>query len=120
MNDLETLLKTLISISTPKEIDYDRIVNTVVKVIDERHSLLLDKMVITKNEANIRYGKEVIRPLIKRGILTPYKFDTRTVVDSDGDSFKKAKGTIYFKVTEIEQALEKGNVISIKPRREVV
>ena len=95
-------------------IDYDAIVAAARKVLKEEQCKMKrdPRVLLTQNEAKNIYGKEVIPRLVKRGFLQKYKFDTREVIDKDGEPIKKAKGTIYYRVSEIEKAIEEGNVLS--------
>lgn len=101
------------SAGIPVIVDYDAITKAAIKAVrEERKRIAADpKVLLTQNEAHIRYGKSVIKALVKRGKLEQYKFDLREVYDEEGNLIKKAKGVIYYKVVEIEKALEDGNVL---------
>ena len=101
------------SAGIPVIVDYDAITKAAIKAVrEERKRIAADpKVLLTQNEAHIRYGKSVIKALVKRGKLEQYKFDLREVYDEDGSLIKKAKGVIYYRVVEIEKALEDGNVL---------
>ena len=62
-------------------------------------------------ETQDTYGKSVINALVKRGFLQQYKFDTREAVDREGNPIIKAKGVIYYRIAEIEKAIEDGNIL---------
>lgn len=68
-------------------------------------------MLFTQKEAQDTYGKSVINALVKRGFLQQYKFDTREAVDREGNPIIKAKGVIYYRIAEIEKAIEDGNIL---------
>lgn len=96
-------------------IDYDAIVAAARKALKEEQNKMKSdpRVLLTQNEAKKIYGKSVIPALVKRGKLQKYKFDTREVtIDKDGEPIKKAKGVIYYRVSEIEDAIEEGNVLS--------
>lgn len=95
-------------------IDYDAIVAAARKALKEEQNKMKNdpRVLLTQNEAKNIYGKSVIPALVKRGFLQKYKFDTREVIDKDGEPIKKAKGVIYYRVSEIEKAIEEGNVLS--------
>lgn len=95
-------------------IDYDAIVAAAKKALKEEQLKMKSdpRVLMTQNEAKNAYGKSVIYALVKRGILQKYKFDTREVIDKDGEPIKKAKGVIYYRVSEIEKGIEDGNVLA--------
>ena len=68
------------------------------------------KRLLTKKQADDIYGRSVIDALVKRGFLRPRKFDM-TEVTEDGETYMKPKGNVYFKLTEIEAALDAGNLL---------
>ena len=98
----------LIQVPTKEEI-----VGLVIQTMRSEQRRLSEKVLVTQNEANQRYGKNVIRSLRNRRILKPYKFDTKSYFDPDGEEVTVAKGTIYYRLSDIEDALEKGNVIAV-------
>ena len=98
----------LIQVPTKEEI-----VGLVIQTMRSEQRRLSEKVLVTQNEANQRYGKNVIRSLRNRKILKPYKFDTKSYFDADGEEVTIAKGTIYYRLSDIEDALEKGNVIAV-------
>ena len=98
----------LIQVPTKEEI-----VGLVIQTMCSEQRRLSEKVLVTQNEANQRYGKNVIRSLRNRRILKPYKFDTKSYFDSDGEEVTVSKGTIYYRLSDIEDALEKGNVIAV-------
>ena len=117
-NPVATLLQQALSLTEksvgiPVIVDYDAITRTAIKVArEEREKIAADpKVLLTQNEAHIRYGKSVITALVRRGYLQQYKFDLREAYDEDGSLIKKAKGVVYYRVVEIEKAIEEGNVL---------
>ena len=109
--------KLLVQLEKQKKesvIDYDAIVAAAKKALKEEQLKMKSdpRVLVTQNEAKNIYGKEVIPRLVKRGFLQKYKFDTREVIDKDGEVIKKAKGVIYYRVSEIEKAIEEGNVLA--------
>ena len=106
----QALAAMMAQVKEPPRIDYEAITRAAIKTVNEEKARIFDKVLITKNEANISYGKAVINALVKRGLLQEYRFDTRIAVDREGNEIKKAKGVIYFRLAEIEQAVEDGNI----------
>lgn len=100
-------------------IDYDAITRAAIKAVrEERRRLQEDpRVVITQSEAHKRYGKKTIAPLMRRGYLQPYKFDLNEVYDEEDNLVIRAKGVIYFRVVDIEKAIEEGNVLKGTARR---
>lgn len=72
---------------------------------------IYNRVLFTQKEAQDTYGKSVINALVKRGFLQQYKFDTREAVDREGNPIIKAKGVIYYRIAEIEKAIEDGNIL---------
>lgn len=117
-NPVATLLQQALSLTEssvgiPVIVDYDAITRAAIKATrEEREKIAANpKVLITQNEAHTRYGKSVIIALVRRGYLQQYKFDLREAYDEDGCLIKKAKGVVYYRVIEIEKALEDGNVL---------
>lgn len=100
-------------------IDYDAITRAAIKAVREERKRLQEdpRVVITQSEAHKRYGKKTIAPLMRRHHLQPYKFDLKEVYDEEENLVTKAKGVIYFRVVDIEKALEEGNVLKGTARR---
>lgn len=95
------------------DIDYEAITRAAVKVVREAQAKIAcdPRVLLTQNEAHKAYGKSVITSLLRRGRLQQYKFDLREVHDKDGQLITKAKGVVYYRVVEIETAIEEGNVL---------
>ena len=117
-NPVATLLQQALSLAEssvgiPVIVDYEAITRAAIKASrEEREKIAANpKVLITQNESHIRYGKSVITALVRRGYLQQYKFDLREIYDEDGNLIRKAKGVIYYRVVEIEKALEDGNVL---------
>ena len=69
------------------------------------------RILIVKSEAERMVGgRMILKSLEKRGFIFPYRFDTKEMLDEDGEPFKAAQGRIYFKLCELEKALEDGNL----------
>lgn len=135
----QALEMTSKNMSIPVVIDYKAITKAVVQVIDEERRKIQDKILVTQseaigligksvvkslvdrnilkpynfntNETVIKEGKSAIKSLVKRGILQQYRFDTREAVDRKGNPIVKAKGVIYYRMAEIEEAIENGNIL---------
>ena len=69
------------------------------------------KRLITKKQADDLYGRNVIEALVRRGHLKPRRFDEAKVTAEDGEVYMRPKGNVYFKMAEIEQAIEVGNLL---------
>lgn len=117
-NPVAALLQQALSLSEksagiPVIVDYEAITRAAIKAArEERERLDSDpKRLITQNEAHIRYGKSVINALVRRNYLQPRKYDLQETYDDDDNLVTKAKGVIYYRVVEIEKALEDGNVL---------
>lgn len=102
-------------------IDYDAITRAAIKAVREERKRLQEdpRIVITQSEAHKRYGKKTIAPLMRRGYLQPYKFDLNEVYDEEDNLVIRAKGVIYFRVVDIEKAIEEGNVLKGTARRRI-
>lgn len=117
-NPVAALLQQALSLAEksagiPVIVDYEAITRAAIRAArEERAKIAADpKVLLTQNEAHIRYGKSVITALVRRGYLQQYKFDLREAYDEEGNLITKAKGVIYYRVIEIENALEDGNVL---------
>lgn len=117
-NPLAALLQQALSLAgnsqgIPVVVDYDAITRAAIKVArEERERIASDpKILITQNEAHTRYGKSVIIALVRRGYIQQYKFDLKEIYNEEGELIKKTKGVVYYRVIEIEKALEDGNVL---------
>ena len=97
--------------SIPVVIDYDAITKAAVRTGAEERKKIYNRVLFTQKEAQDTYGKSVINALVKRGFLQQYKFDTREAVDREGNPIIKAKGVIYYRIAEIEKAIEDGNIL---------
>ena len=97
--------------SIPVVIDYDAITKAAVRTVAEERKKIYNRVLFTQKEAQDTYGKSVINALVKRGFLQQYKFDTREAVDREGNPITKAKGVIYYRIAEIEKAIEDGNIL---------
>lgn len=97
--------------SIPVVIDYDAITKAAVRTVAEERKKIYNRVLFTQKEAQDTYGKSVINALVKRGFLQQYKFDTREAVDREGNPIIKAKVVIYYRIAEIEKAIEDGNIL---------
>lgn len=97
--------------SIPVVIDYDAITKAAVRTVAEERKKIYNRVLFTQKEAQDTYGKSVINALVKRGFLQQYKFDTREAVDREGNPIIKAKGVIYYRIAEIEKAIEDWNIL---------
>lgn len=94
-------------------IDYEAITKAAIKAFrDEQKKFQNDpRILMIQSDAHKKYGKAVIAMLRRRGLLQPYRFDLREVCDEDGNVITKAKGVVYYRIIEIEQAIEQGNIL---------
>ena len=75
------------------------------------------KILICKTDAERRFGRGVIRELIKRKFIFPYQFGIETMVDEEGDEITEPRGHIYYKLHEIIEAVEEGNILKCLQKR---
>ena len=103
-------------------IDYDAIARAAIKVFREEQKKRQDdpRILMIQSDAHKRYGRSVITALMRRGYLQPYKFDLREAYDEEGNVITKAKGVVYYRVVEIEKAIEEGNVLKGTRRTRLV
>lgn len=94
-------------------IDYDKIAEASIKAVKKEQEKMRKnpKVLMPQFEAFKVYGQQVIRALLKRGFLEKYKFDYRKEIGTDGEPITKTKGVIYYRVSEIEEGIEKANVL---------
>lgn len=79
---------------------------------EERSRKKNPSILIVKSEAEERAGgRMVLKALEKRGFIFPYQFGVEEMIDEDGEPIKKAQGRIYYKLSELCDALEKGNLL---------
>ena len=79
---------------------------------NERNANLKNKKIlICKSNAEDRFGSGVLKNLEKRKLIYPYQFGIEEVVDEEGEPIKKAKGYIYYKLSDLIEAIEKGNIL---------
>ena len=79
--------------------------DVAIRMYREEQKKINEKCVITQFEAQNRYGRSVINLLLER-----MAFGTRDCVDSEGNTITKRKGNIYYRVRDIEDALDKANL----------
>ena len=113
-NPLASLLRQALDLTEnttgiPVDIDYEAISRAAIKAArEERDRIFSDpKVLVTQNEAHNIYGKSVITALLRRGKLQPYKFDMTEAYDKSGDLVKR----VYYRVAEIDNAIEEANVL---------
>ena len=81
-----------------------------IKAYKEERKKINEKCVVTQFEAQNRYGRSVINLLLERGMLERMAFGTRECVDSEGNPVTKRKGNIYYRISDIEDALDRANL----------
>ena len=91
-------------------IDYQELTRAVIRQYNEEKRRMWDRVLVTQNEAEKMYSKPVIRQLVRTGALLPYRFGTREAIDREGNPVVKPKGAIYYRLAEIEQAIEEKNL----------
>ncbi len=70
------------------------------------------RILIVKSKAEKMVGGHmVLKSLQKRGVIFPYQFGVEEMIDEDGEPIKKAQGRIYYKLSELYEAIEKGNLL---------
>ena len=80
---------------------------------NERESKLNDKRIlIVKSDAEKRFGgRMVIKNLEVRGLIAPYQFGIEEVIEEDGNPIKRGQGYIYYKLSDLNEAIENGNLL---------
>lgn len=105
----------LIEASSPVKVivDHEAITKAAIHAAqEERKRMIADpRILVTQSEAHSMYGKSVITSLVKSEHLQQYKFGLREVLDSEGDLVKKTKGVVYYRIVDIEKAIEEGNML---------
>ena len=109
----QALSLTNFQVGIPVIIDYDSIVQAAIKAYrEEQERKAKDpKVLIRQAEAYSRYGRRVIVSLVRRGKLQKYRFDIREEENEEGLIEKSAAGNVYYRLAEIENAIEEGNVL---------
>lgn len=74
-------------------------------------------ILICKSDAEDRFGSGVLKNLEKRKLIYPYQFGIEEVMDEEGEPIKKAKGYIYYKLSDLIEAIEKGNILKCLQNR---
>lgn len=94
-------------------IDYETLAKAVIKVFRDEQKKFQDNphILLIQSEAHRMYHQSVIRALVRRGLLQPYKFDLKEYYDLDGNLITKTKGVVYYRAVDIEKAIEEGNVL---------
>ncbi len=78
---------------------------------NERNANLKNKKFICKSDAEDRFGSGVLKNLEKRKLVFPYQFGIETMVNEEGDEISEPRGHIYYKLHEIMEAIESGNIL---------
>lgn len=79
---------------------------------NERNANLKNKKIlICQSDAEERLGSGVLKNLLKRKLVFPYQFG------EEGQPIKKAKGYIYYKLSDLVEAIEKGNILKCLQKR---
>ena len=79
---------------------------------NERNANLKNKKIlICQSDAEERLGSGVLKNLLKRKLVFPYQFG------EEGQPIKKAKGYIYYKLSDLVEAIEKGNILKCPQKR---
>ncbi|WP_321437294.1 hypothetical protein [uncultured Bacteroides sp.] len=80
---------------------------------EEKQKRANPRILIVKSEAEKMVGgRMVLKALEKRGFIFPYQFGIEDMIDEDGNLLKKIQGRVYYRLCEIEKALENGNLLS--------
>ena len=116
-NPMLPLLEQLTSLAkqqqgVPVVIDYENLVRCVVEVFREewRKAKRNPKVFMSQREAYDRYNRSIIQTLVRRNKLQKYRFDDVELEDEDGNTFIAPKGNIYYRIFDIEQAIEECNL----------
>lgn len=85
---------------------------TVRKIIrqEELNNLKDLRVIAPRCWFDERYGEGIMRELVKKKLVFPYAFGTREVIDPEGNPIKKRKGSIYYRVSDVECIIEDYNL----------
>ena len=108
---IETMESISQKMGERKEIDLQAVVVLVMETMERQRQRMNQKILVTQNEACGLYGTSVIRTLKKRGLITPCKFDTKEFTGRTGEKVTKGKGVIYYRLSDIDKAVEDGNIL---------
>ena len=79
---------------------------------NERNANLKNKKIlICKSDAEDRFGSGVLKNLEKRKLVFPYQFGIETMVNEEGDEISEPRVHIDYKLQEIMEAIESGNIL---------
>lgn len=85
---------------------------TVRKIIrqEELNNLKDLRVIAPRCWFDEKYGEAIMRELVKKKLVFPYAFGTREVIDPEGNPIKKRKGSIYYRVSDVECIIEDYNL----------
>lgn len=116
-NPAAGLLKQALSlvenqVGIPVIVDYEEITRAAIEAYrkEQERKAKNPRILVTQNEAHKLFGYSVIRALVRRGKLQQYKFDLTEEEDLEGNTIRRAKGTVYYRLAAIEKAVEEGNI----------
>ena len=111
LDQLTTLAKQQQGV--PVIIDYEHLVRCVVRVFREEwdKAMKTSKRLISQAEAYERYNRSVITNLVARGKLQQHRYECKEIEDEDGNVCRLPVGKIFYRVSEIEHALEDANLL---------
>ncbi len=78
--------------------------------MERQQRLKSGKVIATRDWFDKNYGEAVMRQLVKHKLIFPYAFGTREVTGPDGEPVVKRQGAIYFRVSDVESAIEDFNI----------
>lgn len=84
----------------------------VYKIIEQVRlkQMRSEKTIATRDWFDKRYGESVMRKLVAQKLIYPYAFGTREERDPEGQPVKRRKGAIYYRVADVESAIEDYNI----------
>lgn len=93
-----------------EEKDLEKIADRVYELVEERKKREREgKILATRRWLENRYGSTPIRALIKLRLIFPYSFGMEEMEDPDGNVVVRKKGVDYYRVSDVERALEDFN-----------
>lgn len=93
-----------------EERELTKIAARVYELVEERKKREREgKILATRRWLENRYGSTPIRALIKLRLIFPYSFGMEEMEDPDGNVVVRKKGVDYYRVSDVERALEDFN-----------
>lgn len=110
LDQLTTLAKQQQGV--PVIIDYEHLVRCVVRVFREEWEKAQknSQVIISQAEAYERYNRSVITNLVARGKLQQHRYECKEILNEEGTVSRIPTGKIFYRISEIEHAIEDANL----------